>query len=557
MVVLILFTLVCLFALIVNVGHRITKKMDIQNTADAATYSGAIWQARGLNLVSMLNVGMSETLGLIMMTEAYESMISNNKTILQANLSLANDLAALPQTSQAGAVWLQELNFHNDTYLPLLEDLADSLEAAADPHLWSAMTQLQNLSMTAGWAMPAAGQARASQIAQTKEADSIDGVNEADGPYAFLFPNVSLPVTEGQFHDLCPPTLEGGLNEAWLGWDKGVDLQADLGSLFTDLQTYVQKRPQVRETLARTLSELSVLQPSLESSWQDYINGVGESICASPPADAEIQRPTSTSNFEECLDNQGTAQWRGVEDLPVTDSNACTDTATAFVPPPMGMPPDSTYQDVLDSFMTQSTVLDQDAPVQYPASLPRLDSSADQPTRLCQVEAVTSTVPCPCFDPVCQGCSPGSGPMGTKTETSYLKTEWILLQCNYMATETFVVDQIIPAAYTNSLPRPILLMDNWQDISQIHGFVRQQVSDKMALSLSEDAAFQGGEQETFAVSRARIYNPIAEDLFNQNWQVTLSPVSLNTMDLTLLDMPDSVRQSLTPLTNLSDKSMLH
>ena len=73
-VALVLFVLICFFALTINVGHRITGKVEMQNAADAAVMSGAIWHARGLNLISVMNVGMTECFALIIMFKAFDTI---------------------------------------------------------------------------------------------------------------------------------------------------------------------------------------------------------------------------------------------------------------------------------------------------------------------------------------------------------------------------------------------------------------------------------------------------------------------------------------------------
>src|SRR5690349_23943800 len=44
-----------------NTGRQIARKIEMQNAADAAAVSSAVWIARGMNVISMDNVGMTET----------------------------------------------------------------------------------------------------------------------------------------------------------------------------------------------------------------------------------------------------------------------------------------------------------------------------------------------------------------------------------------------------------------------------------------------------------------------------------------------------------------
>jgi len=54
----ILFVLVLFFLTIPNVTHIVSAKMRTQTAADFGAYSGAIWLARGLNIIACLNIGI-------------------------------------------------------------------------------------------------------------------------------------------------------------------------------------------------------------------------------------------------------------------------------------------------------------------------------------------------------------------------------------------------------------------------------------------------------------------------------------------------------------------
>ena len=57
--IIVILILMTFLALIINVGETISKKIKMQNSADASALSGAIWQARALNIIATLNVGIS------------------------------------------------------------------------------------------------------------------------------------------------------------------------------------------------------------------------------------------------------------------------------------------------------------------------------------------------------------------------------------------------------------------------------------------------------------------------------------------------------------------
>ncbi len=69
-VVITLVTLIVFIASVANVGRELSYKMDLQNTADSASIAGAVWEARGLNLIAGLNQGIVLAVELIIIIVA-------------------------------------------------------------------------------------------------------------------------------------------------------------------------------------------------------------------------------------------------------------------------------------------------------------------------------------------------------------------------------------------------------------------------------------------------------------------------------------------------------
>jgi hypothetical protein len=59
-----------LIGLIINVGQITQQKIDMQNTADAAAYSAAVWQARGMNAITATNHVIGEMMAFVVVHEA-------------------------------------------------------------------------------------------------------------------------------------------------------------------------------------------------------------------------------------------------------------------------------------------------------------------------------------------------------------------------------------------------------------------------------------------------------------------------------------------------------
>jgi len=95
-------SLVILAAVVVNTGRQIARKIEMQNAADAAAVSSAIWIARGMNVISMDNVGMTEALGLIANLRAMHIAWQVNEALLSAEAVIAEALIDGIFTAPAG-----------------------------------------------------------------------------------------------------------------------------------------------------------------------------------------------------------------------------------------------------------------------------------------------------------------------------------------------------------------------------------------------------------------------------------------------------------------------
>lgn len=62
--------LVGLVFYVYNLGHQVNRRMDLQNTADAAGISAGAWMARSLNIIAMNNVAQSRLLSMVPLYDA-------------------------------------------------------------------------------------------------------------------------------------------------------------------------------------------------------------------------------------------------------------------------------------------------------------------------------------------------------------------------------------------------------------------------------------------------------------------------------------------------------
>lgn len=69
------FALACFVMLIINTGELLTKKVVVQSAADSASYTMAAWDARGLNLVAMMNVFEVMLIALVAILKAFADIV--------------------------------------------------------------------------------------------------------------------------------------------------------------------------------------------------------------------------------------------------------------------------------------------------------------------------------------------------------------------------------------------------------------------------------------------------------------------------------------------------
>ena len=81
-------TLVMLVVWTLNTGHHVTRKIEVQNAADAATMTQANWTARHMNVMSMNNTAMVQSLAVAVAAEAM-TLIAG-EVIVTAGINLAN-----------------------------------------------------------------------------------------------------------------------------------------------------------------------------------------------------------------------------------------------------------------------------------------------------------------------------------------------------------------------------------------------------------------------------------------------------------------------------------
>jgi len=235
-IAIVMFALVCFFALVINVGDRVTAKVEMQNAADAAVMAGGIWNARGMNMISILNVGMTECLAFIIFFKAFDKTYLATKAAIIANKAAAEAMIAIGKLPYcqaigiAGEIWKKCLELIEKTSLKIAEKMNKIMKKLTKKNsgLWKVMKVLQQFEKAVKHATPIFGAYEANRVAELNGAHPL--VDVGGFTYTAIFfptdPVSGLPVKKGVFKDLCPPTTSGGPGyKNFLCWDSAMGMK--------------------------------------------------------------------------------------------------------------------------------------------------------------------------------------------------------------------------------------------------------------------------------------------------------------------------------------------
>jgi hypothetical protein len=498
-VVLVLFTLICFIGLTINVGHRVSSKIELQNAADAAAMSGAIWIARGLNLISILNVSMTEILAFIIFLEAVKKGNTALYIIYPINLGIAAALAAFPLTAAVGQPWLTSLqarsSFVTDVY-PQMDQRIGSHDQSGTilGFLWDLMDGIASAERAIQNLPPLMALSNANDIGQLNGADLT----------VLLPPSFELPVIEGDFSDLCQPTSEDGGGPGYrnfLCWEGGaLSMPSEAVGLpsvpFSKLKDYLR--------LLWLPVDTSPLVPPIASIYGLLVDAAYSSLCGS--GSSSVSYPLDTLDCEECANNNGRdVNWVG---------GRCQ-VATRNVDAECIEPEEDLGEEAFNDFDAAQLFFDGQG---YTRRMRPPDPSEPTSGGACsfyRLETHTETV-----------TDPNTGTETTVVE--YFKTEWIMTTCTYDSA------QEVSVGAPPDPPTPLMIDPDWVSKSEYLALSTMAVDDKVTYTgLNAETPAQpitfgdAGEQTTISVAQVKVYNATGADLFNQDWRVRLVPVDFD------------------------------
>ena len=484
-IAIVMFALVCFFALVINVGDRVTAKVEMQNAADAAVMSGGIWNARGMNMISILNVGMTECLAFIIFCKAFDKTYLATKVALEANKVTAEACSSIPYIGIICKIWSVCLKAEEKIFLKAAEKINKFMKknlTKKNKGLWQLMKLLEKMEKGVSLAFPLIAAYEANRVAELNGADPL--VDVAGFTYSGLFfpaDPAGLPVKKGVFKDLCPPTTKGGPGyKNFLCWDSALGMEIPIPGLDGTIFDGMTK---VREIFALLweMAFVCVIPPP-GAMWEGFVELSKMELCAG----GTHSSTESTTSCRECNEKNGTPRWRGRRVEMECD-------------PPKGHPAKEIGQWEDAGEPPQGS--------KYPCGSPSISDPPKGSKRPC-----TAT----CWE---------------KKNGKCYKYKWVLKGCTYKGDPKDVKQDD-----TSKEAVPYMLKAGWGKDTKYTAIVSKKTSDKLPIGQYKKGGESFGTSTilgnlTWTVAQAELYNPTKTDLFNQDWHVRLKSCKLDDLNI--------------------------
>ena len=538
-VVIVLFTLVCFFVFTIHVGQRVSTKIAMQNAADASVISGAVWQARGLNLISLLNVTMTECLALIIMFKAFDSTLTYANVLYPINLAAfkaCNDFDE-NQENDCCDIYNMMLDGMVRDFLDTLEEINEDMKETYDEEtetLWAFMGALKEVEEVVSTAFPEMALKDASRIASLNGADQI-AVVEGESCHAAFSPVIAkLPVVDGEFKtDLCEHTWYK--TTPWFGYEHYLCIDSAMDvEMLRDAGAFKEK---VNDLLEEVWDEIGFFKPSLKEEYYRNLLDLHHQALCSPGDSGTVsgEYEMATVNCDKCVDEGGRSEWIGVKysvkeakcDLSDIEENARS-----------------------EHFLGRKTYYNGEIPTFTKTQTNIVETTQDG----------RDTFSDPSEAQTCQICCATGFQSGGTIEV------WTLERCFYGITVSLDREDV------SYRPKPLILQNDWEDQLKFTSLVYRDGTGATPPSNNDGSLYysyrgenhepvlslrsnmsgelvtygnQGNSEQnsgssveipanTWSIARAEVYNYQDVDLFNQNWHAKLIPCDFESLG------PDSV-----------------
>lgn len=201
-IAIILLTLAFFFVLVVNTGHEVSKRLFIQNTGDSVALSAATWQARIMNIISLINIAMAIILAIIIVLEAIGTALEIAYYVVVGLLAAAVITCAIPG-GQWACAGIPALEITEREVYALWQGYEKAVNPVIDA-LWECEEVLSQLEPPIVNASPVITIAMAEWVA-IENARLEDGPSSAIGDIVVVPwpPLPELPLTPGTMDDVC------------------------------------------------------------------------------------------------------------------------------------------------------------------------------------------------------------------------------------------------------------------------------------------------------------------------------------------------------------------
>jgi len=477
---------VALLGLVVTTGDQASLKIQTQNAADAAAFSGGAWIARGLNLTSALNVMQTQLVGGAILLNAFSETLKISVPIVAA---MCTGYTACSATVLGCIVCCvpAAITCYQAGILPGLsswvEALAEVLAKCPNGIFWITARALEYVNgMIHHWFFLIA-------LIEADDVAQANGANAAillPGPVfhaALNLDSIFLPTRKGAFTDLCSPMTVGSPTRDERGYFKLLAYPVGQGpytlgkcrlwwatTLFTGI-------PPVGWGLFPILADMQHAMLCGGGSWG--------------PSAVEITR--QAKNLAECERLRGVATWsrRQITTTLMPPTDACRWFATTFT---RNSPPDESHPDVAS--------IDDKGSTQWPCSR-RPPGRRLREGEYCHLRRSWRV-------------KVSDNP--ERWEFRYLIEVWSLTSTE--VTEEQELGNPLGGSCGADMPHPYLLSEEQDALRFL--VVAQHPNRRIFFS----EPFLEKPPAMFTYAQVEVYNGISPDTFTQDWRVRLERASL-------------------------------
>ena len=223
-----------LMSMVINTDDIVTERIRMQDIADTTAISSAAWTARGLNMISFINVLDAKLISTAVLLNALADTLPVVEKVAQIQLAIFNACSGVPFVGAFCAAMAVVVNIQLNVLRPLtkaVRKLADSLSRCGSKNgaLWSFMKALEAASTAIKHTFTLIGIAESIAIAKANGADFglvVNGkmvdLKSAKGSTSSSGDNpLSLPVKKEKFDAFCPFVKNGGSGFKMAGYTCG------------------------------------------------------------------------------------------------------------------------------------------------------------------------------------------------------------------------------------------------------------------------------------------------------------------------------------------------